>query len=266
MPTPSAETPPEVPGQVTDPSRVHGEQVSFAGAGGTPIGGYLARPSDDQAHPGLIVIHEAAGITGHIRDVTHRFANQGYATLAPDLYARTAPPPAGDMEAILKTIFAIRDDQVLGDLEGAAGFLTARPEVTDRLGCIGFCMGGRYTLLFATSGDHLAAAVDCWGGFIDRATMDRDATPERPVPPLDLVPRLHCPLMAAVGAQDQNPSPELAETLRERLDATDHETSVRVYDDAGHAFFNDTRPNFSPQAAAQLWADVLPFLARHLRT
>jgi carboxymethylenebutenolidase len=94
--------------------------------------------------------------------------------------------------------------------------------------------------------------------------MDQDTTPERPVPPLELVPQLHCPLMAAVGADDTNPSPQLADVLRERLDATGQETRVTVYHGAGHAFFNDTRPNFSPRAAAQLWEDMVPFLARHL--
>jgi carboxymethylenebutenolidase len=154
---------------------------------------------------------------------------------------------------------------VLGDLEGAADFLSARADVTDRIGCIGFCMGGRYTLLFATASDRLSAAVDCWGGFIERATPEANSTPTRPTPPLQLATKLRCPLLAAVGADDQNPSPQLAEQLRERAVQSGQEVKVDVYEGAGHAFFADYRPNYAPGPAAQLWREIVPFLQRHLQ-
>jgi carboxymethylenebutenolidase len=157
------------------------------------------------------------------------------------------------------------DQTVLGDLEGAAEFLRAREDVTDRVGCIGFCMGGRYTLLFACASDSLSAAVDCWGGFIEKATPEERSSPARPTPPLELAEKLSCPLLAAVGAEDQNPSPEMAAELRKRAAASGHEVKVDVYDDAGHAFFADYRPNYRPHAAAKLWQEIVPFLARHLQ-
>ncbi len=113
-------------------------------------------------------------------------------------------------------LFAMPDERVLHDLEGAADFLRDREDVSGKVGCIGFCMGGRYTLLLACASDRLDAAVDCWGGFIDRSTPDELSTPARPRPPLELAPSLSCPLLAAVGAEDQNPSPALGEQLRER--------------------------------------------------
>ncbi len=157
------------------------------------------------------------------------------------------------------------DARVLEDLEAAADLLRARADCTGRLGCIGFCMGGRYTLLFACASDRLDAAVDCWGGFVDRATPEEVSTETRPTPPLEMVDKLHCPLLAAVGAEDHNPSPELAAELRRRLAATPHETRVDVYQGAGHAFFADYRPTYRPEAAALLWQRVVPFLDRHLR-
>jgi carboxymethylenebutenolidase len=126
-------------------------------------------------------------------------------------------------------------------------------------------MGGRYTLLFACSSDRLDAAVDCWGGFIHRATAEENSTPARPTPPLQLTDRLHCPLMAAIGAEDENPSPELGEQLRERLAQSSHETRVDIYEDAGHAFLADYRPTYRPAAAAKLWNAVVPFFAKHLQ-
>jgi carboxymethylenebutenolidase len=251
---------------VRDPSRVRAEDLTFPGAEGTQINGYLARPADEGSHPAMIVIHEAGGLNDHIRDVGNRFANIGYLALAVDLYTREGgPPPMDDVQAMMKRLFSIPDARVLGDLEGAADFLRARDDVTGRVGCIGFCMGGRYTLLFACSSDRLNAAVDCWGGFIDKATPDERSTPERPVPPLELADRLKCPLLAAIGAEDQNPSPEMGAQLLERARRSGNEVKVDVYEGAGHAFFADYRPTYRPEAAARLWEQIVPFCKRHLQ-
>lgn len=263
-------SPEGVPGAVSDPASISGEDLTFPGAGGTPVNGYLARPADSGARhpalPGMIVIHEAMGLNEHIRDVTNRIANLGYVALGVDLYTREGgPPPMGDMEALMKRLFSMSDETVLGDLEGAADFLRAREDVTDAIGCIGFCMGGRYTLLFAGASDRLSAAVDCWGGFIDKATPDEDSTPERPTPPLELAAKLSCPLLGAVGAEDHNPSPELAQRLREQAAKSGQEVKVDVYEGAGHAFFADYRPSYAPAAAALLWQEIVPFLQRHLK-
>jgi carboxymethylenebutenolidase len=258
-------SPEGVPGAVTDPSRVLAEEMTFSGAGGEQINGYLARPAEAGTRPGMIVIHEAGGLADHIRDVVARFANIGYVTLGVDLYTRDGgPPDTSDLPALFARLFSMSDATVLGDLEGAADHLRARGDVSGKVGCIGFCMGGRYTLLFACASDRLDAAVDCWGGFIDRATPDERSTPERPTPPLELAPQLSCPLMAAIGAEDQNPSPALAEEIGERTRAAGQEVDVEVYEGAGHAFFADYRPSYRPAPAAELWARVVPFLERHL--
>ncbi len=261
-------SPEGVPGALTDPARVVGEELTFPGAAGTPVNGYLARPATrdpDAARPAMVVIHEAGGLGEHIRDVVNRFANLGYVTLGVDLYTREGgPPPTGDLQALMARLFSMSDAGVLGDLEGAADHLRARADVSGKVGCIGFCMGGRYTLLFACASDRLDAAVDCWGGFIDAATPEERVTEQRPTPPLELAGQLHCPLLAAVGAEDHNPSPEIGERLRDALAQSRHETQVDVYEGAGHAFFADYRPSYRPGPAAQLWERVVPFLERHL--
>jgi carboxymethylenebutenolidase len=260
-------SPEGVPGAVTDPSRIAAEVLTFPGADAVPVNGYLARPSAGGPSPGIIVIHEAGGLNDHIRDVSNRFANIGYTALAVDLYTREGgPPPTGDLAAVMTRLFSMSDETAIGDLEGAADFLRARDDVTGRIGCIGFCMGGRYTLLFACASDRLDAAVDCWGGFIDKATPDERSTPQRPTPPLEMAERLKCPLLAAIGAEDQNPSPELGAQLRDRAAKSGQEVKVDVYEGAGHAFFADYRPTYRPEPAARLWSEIVPFFARHLQS
>ncbi|HEV7584392.1 MAG TPA: dienelactone hydrolase family protein [Solirubrobacteraceae bacterium] len=259
-------SPEGVPGAVTDPARIAAETLTYAGAGKEQVNAYLARPAEGGSHPAVIVIHEASGVTDHTRDVSNRFANIGYVALAVDLYTREGgPPPMDDLQKVMERLFSLPDSRVLGDLEGAADYLRDREDVTGRIGCIGFCMGGRYTLLFACSSDRLNAAVDCWGGFIDKATPDERSTPERPVPPLELAEGLRCPLLAAIGAEDQNPSPEIGAQLLERARRSGQEVKVDVYEGAGHAFFADYRPTYRPEPAAKLWREIVPFFARHLQ-
>jgi carboxymethylenebutenolidase len=262
-------SPEGVPGAVTDTSAILGEDIVFPGASDDPIDGYLAiplAPSGELGRPAIIVIHEAGGLGEHIRDVTNRFANLGYVSLGVDLYTRAGGPPSmDDLQALMARLFAMSDATVLGDLQGAADLLRAREDCDGKVGCIGFCMGGRYALLFACSNNRLDAAVDCWGGFADTATLEDRSTPERPTPPLELADRLSCPLMAAIGAEDHNPSPELGEQLRTRAAASGQEVTVDVYEGAGHAFFADYRPTYRPEPAAKLWEQIVPFFARHLQ-
>jgi carboxymethylenebutenolidase len=264
-------SPEGVPGAVTDPAALRAETLTFAGANRTQVNGYLVRPAAEGAYPGMIVIHEAGGLGDHIRDVCNRLANLGLVALGVDLYTREGgPPDTSDMRAVMERLFSMSDATALGDLEGAGDYLRSREDLNGKVGCIGFCMGGRYTLLFACSSDRLDAAVDCWGGFIDRATPEERSTPERPVPPLELAEQLSCPLLAAVGAEDQNPSPEIGAQLREAagrasIRGSGQEVKVDFYEGAGHAFFADYRPTYRPGPAAKLWVEIVPFLRRHLQ-
>ena len=270
-------SPEAVPGEVRDPTVVSAETLQYPGAGGTPVNGYLARPSGladlpsaAAELPAMIVIHEAGGLGDHIKDVCNRFAALGYLSLGVDLYTREGgPPPMGDVQALMQRLFSMPDETALGDLVGAADFLRAREDCDGRVGCIGFCMGGRYALLFACASDRLDAAIDCWGGFIDKATLEDVSTPFRPTPPLELAKQLKCPLLAAIGAEDYNPSPAIGEQLRERasrspIGESGQEVKVDDYEGAGHAFFADYRPSYRPEPAAKLWREIVPFLERHL--
>jgi carboxymethylenebutenolidase len=253
-----------VPGQVEDRARLVEEDVAFPGHGGDAVAGYLARPRDEGRRPGLIVVHEAFGLNEHIRDVARRFANLGYHALAPDLHTREGTPPEDDLEAVVAAMRAQPDARVVADLEGAVAFLRGLPAASARVGAIGFCSGGRQTLLLACSTETLDAAVDCWGGSILSATPDAETTPERPVPVIALADRLGCPALLVAGAEDANPSPADVRAFADAARTAGREAEVDVYDDAGHAFFADYRPTYRPEAAARLWPHVLAFLDAHL--
>lgn len=242
-----------VPGALADPSAVHAEAVAFGGAEGAEVRAYLARPSgDERPWPALLVLHEAFGLNDHVRDLCRRFAATGLVALAPDLYTREGAPDASDIDAVIAAMRAVPDERVVGDLEGAAAWLRTRPEVGQRLGCIGFCSGGRQTLLFACNTHALDVAVDCWGG--------------RAVPLADQLDGLRCPLLLVVGAEDVSPSPEDARTIAERAAELGKDVRLSIYEDAGHAFLADYRPTYRPGPAHRLWDELTAYLGEHLLT
>ena len=253
-----------LPGAVTAPDRVVGQEVQYT-VDGAEISAYLARPSAPGTYPGVIVIHEAFGPVEHIFDVVRRFANQGYIALAPNLYSRVGAPDPSNMDEVFKKMLGLPDDQIVRDLEGAAAFVRQQAGADGKVGIIGFCSGGRQTLLAACRSSVFDAAVDCWGGFIRTATPSEKVTRERPVPVIDMAGNVSCPVMVVIGAEDQNPSPLDGEMLVERLKASGKPHRVKVYQNAGHAFFADYRPTYREQAAFELWDDATRFLAEHLK-
>ncbi|NMP24223.1 dienelactone hydrolase family protein [Sulfobacillus sp. DSM 109850] len=232
---------------------------------GAAIEAYVARPQEPGHYPGVIVIHEAFGPVEHIHDVARRFANRGYIAIAPNLYSRVGTPNPSDTQEVFKKMFGLQDGQIVRDLEGAASYLRATGYSNGKVGVIGFCSGGRQTLLMASSSHAVDAAVDCWGGFIRSATPDAATTPERPTPIIDMAENVSCPLFVVIGEEDQNPSPEDGELLSKRLKQAGKDFQLKVYRNAGHAFFADYRPNYREKAAFELWDDVSRFFDQHLK-
>ena len=254
-----------VPGLVTDPSRIKGGVIALP-SGGSQIAAYVARPHAAGNYPGIVVIQEAFGLVDHICDLARRFANLGYNAIAPALYWRRGAPKDPDvMEQVFPVMFGLPDNEALQDLEAAADYLRALPGATGKVGAIGFCSGGRHTLLFATSSSKVDAAVDCWGGFINRATPDAETTAARPKPPLDMVGQLHCPLFGVFGEEDQNPPVALEAELKKRGEAAHKDVTTKVYKNAGHAFLADYRPSYREAPAHELWNDATQFFAKHLK-
>jgi carboxymethylenebutenolidase len=254
-----------VPGVVTDPSRIKGGVIALH-SGGTQVPAYLARPHQPGNYPGIVVIQEAFGLVDHICDLARRFANIGYNAVAPALYWRLGAPKDPDvMEQVFPVMFGLPDGEAVQDLEAAADYLNAMPGATGKVGAIGFCSGGRHTLLFACSSNKVNAAIDCWGGFIQRATPDAETTAARPKAPLDMVGQLHCPLFGVFGEEDQNPPVALEAELKKRAQAAGKDVTTKIYKNAGHAFLADYRPSYREADAQELWGDAQSFFGKHLK-
>ena len=254
-----------VPGVVTDPSRIKGGVIALS-SGGTNIAAYLATPHQPGSYPGIVVIQEAFGLVDHICDVARRFANIGYNACAPALYwRRGGPKNPDDIQTVFPVMFGLPDSEAVQDLEAAAAYLRGLPGATGKVGAIGFCSGGRHTLLFACSSNKVDAAVDCWGGFIQRATPDAETTAARPKAPLDMVGQLHCPLFGVFGVEDENPPVALEAELKKRAQAAHKDVTTKIYNGAGHAFLADYRPSYREGPARELWTDATAFFGKHLK-
>jgi carboxymethylenebutenolidase len=221
--------------------------IEFPSNGSTDIG-YLAVP-EAGAGPGLIVIQEWWGLVDHIRDVCDRLAAVGFVALAPDLYHGVTvaePDEAG------KAMMALKMDQAARDMSGAVDEVSRRSG-RDRIGVIGFCMGGGLALVLSTQRpDAVAAVVACYG-----VIPWPDAQPD--------YSKLSAAVLGHYASEDDFFTPEAAQALGEQLRQLGKEAEIVVYQGTDHAFFNDTRPEVYDAAAAGLvWDRSLAFFHSHL--
>jgi carboxymethylenebutenolidase len=224
-----------------------GTMVTFVANGGT-ASGYLALPPGGSG-PGLLVLQEWWGLVPHIKDVADRFAAAGYVALAPDLYRGKHTTHPDEAQRLLMALH-IADTATM--LRGAAEYLRGHAAVTPRkVGVLGFCMGGQLALFAATAHpDVIDAVVDFYGIF-------------NPAVPVDLS-RLQAPVLAHFGTRDPWIPREKADALMAEVAAAGVPHEVHHYD-AGHAFFNDARPEaYDAAAAGAAWETTLGFLRRHL--
>jgi len=228
------------------------ETVEFPSDGFT-VQAFLAKPVTTPAGglPAVMVAHEWWGLNDHIKDIARRIAQEGYAALAPDLYSRLGHKVTADPAEAASLMESLSSQAALRDLSAALQDLKQRSFVDpQRIGIMGFCMGGTFALTQATHNSDLKAAVPFYGK----------------VPPAESLARLLCPVLYHYGAQDGWVTKQEVEWLRQGLSQHGKPGEVVVYPNAGHAFFNDTRPDaYRKQDAAEAWRRTLHFLAEHLR-
>ena len=226
-----------------------GEMIEFA-SNGSVAGGYLAVPEGGTG-PGVIVIQEWWGLVDHIKDVCDRFAAAGFVALAPDLYHGQQVPP-GEPDEAGKAMMAMKLDQAGRDLSGAVDEVLRRSS-GDRIGVIGFCMGGGLALVLATQRpDAVAAVVPCYG-----VIPWPDAQPDYAA--------MSAAVLGHYAEKDDFFPPEAANALGEQLRALGKSVEIVVYPGTDHAFFNDTRPEVHDAAASQLlWDRSIAFFREQL--
>lgn len=210
---------------------------------------YLAIP-ENSLGMGVIVIQEWWGLVPHIKAITDRFAEAGFTALAPDLYkGETATSP----DQAQRMFMALNIEQTAKDLEAAVDYLLKHPTVTyKKLGVVGFCLGGQLALLAATVSDQIGAVVDFYG-------IHPNVHPD--------FSKLTAPVLGLFGEHDTSVPPATVQELVAQIQQAGGSIESHIYPDAGHAFFNDSRPEAcNPVAAEDAWNRTLAFLKQHLVT
>ena len=226
----------------------------------TGMRAYVAKPIGGRARAGLLVFQEAFGVNGHIRDVTERFAREGYEAIAPELFHRTAAPgfegAYNNFEAVMPHVRALREPDLEADARAAYAWLREDlAEAVTPIACGGFCMGGRVSFL-TNAILPIKAAVSFYGGGIAPNPMGPGL--------LRRTGDLHSPQLFFWGGLDKHIGPEQTQAVVDALRQAG-KTYVNVeFSDADHGFFCDVRPSYNPAAAQQAWALTHAFLNFHL--
>jgi carboxymethylenebutenolidase len=222
------------------------QNVTFA-SNGDEAHGYLELPPGGTG-PGLIVIQEWWGLTTHIADLVRRFAAEGFVALAPDLYGGATTHDGAEAVQMMRDLPAERAGR---DLAGAVDFLLAHEAVTSStVGVVGFCMGGGFVLtLAAQQGERVGAAVPFYG------LPDLDATDYS---------GLRAAVQGHYATQDHITRDAVEKTAAKIQEQSGVQPDIRFYE-AQHAFMNDERPSYSPEAAPQAWSTAVGFLREHVR-
>jgi carboxymethylenebutenolidase len=220
--------------------------------------GYRALPGKRKRKPPLVlVVHEIFGVHEHIKDVCRRLARQGFAAIAPELYARQGDvSKLADAKAInAEVVSKVPDAQVMSDLDATVAWAKASGGAdVSRTGITGFCWGGRIVWLYAAHKSDLRAGVAWYG----RLTGDKDAV--RPRHPIDVAAELKAPVLGLYGGQDQGIPLGSVEDMRKALAAggkVARRSEIKVYPEAGHAFHADYRPSYRAEAATDGWQRML---------
>ena len=223
--------------------------------------GYLAHP--DAPAPGVVMIPDVWGLADHTRDLARRLADDGFATLALDVYRRTGRPELADPSQAMAWIRELSDPLVLETIQEGIDFLAAHDAVAGRkVGATGFCMGGQYALLAACGCSGLSACAPFYGML--RYAVGLDPV-RKPRSPLEAIPDLRCPLLGLYGEEDAIIPVADVREAQARLAATGQPGEIVLYPGAGHAFLNDTRPAmFREGPARDAWSRLVPFLRKHL--
>jgi carboxymethylenebutenolidase len=227
-----------------------GEQTVSFKSGDETVTGFLVTPEGKGPFPAVIVIHEWWGLNDWVKDQARALAKEGYAALAVDLYRGKV---TDKQEEAHQLMMGTPRDRALRDLKAAFNYLVSRPDVRkDRIGVIGWCMGGMYALALATEEPRLAAVVAYYGA-----------------PPTDpaAIAKIKAPVLGNFGGEDKGPSPEQVKAFEAAMKKAGKTVDVKIYPGAGHAFANVNNPwgGYREAAAKDAWNRTVTFFSRHLK-
>ena len=223
-------------------------------ADGSEMDAYIAFPEGDGKFPAVILFQEAYGVNNHIRNVAERLCKEGYAVIAPDLFHRTVrriEAAYTDFPLVAPHFQAVTMDTLIADATASFNWLQEQNNVIkDKIGSIGFCMGGRAAFI-ANTVLPLAAAVSYYGGGLDQLAHK--------------AADLHAPQLFYWGGKDQHITQEKIDTVINAVKAAGKDYSNVVISYADHGFNCDERAAYHPLAAKEAWAHTLAFFANRLK-
>jgi carboxymethylenebutenolidase len=224
------------------------KNVSYK-SGDETVEGVLYTPSGMGPFPGIIVIHEWWGLNDWVKEEAQKLSDQGYVTLAIDLYRGKVATTPEQAHEIMR---GVPEDRARRDLRAAFDFLQSQPNVRkNRIGAIGWCMGGGYSLDVALEEPPLAADVINYG----HLATDPDA-----------LKKINAPILGLFGAQDQGITPDDVHKFEATMKQLGKKIEIRIYDDAGHAFENpNNKSGYRPADAADAWQRTVSFFAANLK-
>jgi carboxymethylenebutenolidase len=227
---------------------VDGKSVSYK-SGDETVQGVLYTPAGKGPFPALIVIHEWWGLNDWVKDQASKLADQGYVTLAVDLYRGKVATTPDMAHEIMR---GVPEDRAKRDLHAAFEFLTSQPNVNkDRIGSIGWCMGGGYSLDVALQEPTLSATVINYG----HLATDTEA-----------LKKINAPILGLFGGQDHGITPADVNKFKATMDQLGKKIEVKIYDDAGHAFENpNNKDGYRAADAADAWKRTVDFLSATLK-
>ena len=226
-----------------------GTDVQFASNGGT-ANGYLAVPESGHG-PGVIVVQEWWGLSDQIKGTADRFAREGFTALAPDFYHGKGAE-IGEPDEAGKLMMALNADEVAKDARGAAQFLVQHEATRgQKVGVIGFCMGGQLALLAGTvAPNEIGAVVDMYG-------IHPNVRPD--------YSKMNAPVLGLFAELDEMVTEEARENLEDQLKRAGVPFELHTYPGVDHAFMNEQREEvYNPLIAEEAWRRVLAFFRQHL--
>ncbi|MGB6598615.1 MAG: dienelactone hydrolase family protein [Candidatus Acidiferrum sp.] len=233
---------------------IRGEYVQLSVNDGTSMRAWTARPKEDGAYPGLLVLQEAFGVNAHIRDIAGRFAREGFVAVAPELFHRTGPGFEGrydDFSSAMPHMKALNDASMAADLRAAHDWLRGAIGAEPPISAIGYCMGGRAAFLAAIT-LPLAGAVSYYGGGIAPNATNPGV--------LGRASGIQSRVLLFWGGRDKHIPPEQVRAVTDALRAAGKNFVNVEISNADHGFFCDARPSYSPSAALLAWPLTLAFL------
>jgi len=243
---------------VARPQITHGDRT---------IGSYYASPRGaGRTTPGVVVVQAIWGLDAQLRDVVRRFAKEGYIAIAPDLYSGLGAPSGDnvtDYAPFRDVAEKLSDDVVDADLAAGAAFIRqGAGGLPQKIGIVGFCMGGAIVLRQTVDNARVFDAASVFYGKVRYGTTGNNGA-ITPIA-LDYADHIGVPTAGSWGARDTSILADDVRALDAKLTALGKPHDFFIYDGAGHAFFDDTRDSYVAPAASDAWTRTLAWFRRHL--